>query len=58
MGVPPIETLSAQPTQVAPVRRRSWAQISTTREIQSARDAARQAQDHKTRERERGQDKK
>jgi hypothetical protein len=36
-GVPPIETFSAQPAQVAAVRRRSWPQISTTREIEAAR---------------------
>jgi hypothetical protein len=38
-GVPPIETLSGHPTQVAAVRRRSWPQISTTREIEAAREA-------------------
>lgn len=40
-GVPPVEAPPAHPAQIAPVRRRSWPQIATTREIESAR-AARQ----------------
>ena len=37
-GVPPIETPPAHPAGIAPVRRRSWPQISTTREIEAARE--------------------
>ena len=38
-GVPPIETPSMHPAQIAPVRRRTWSQIATAREIEAAREA-------------------
>ena len=38
-GVPPIETPAMHPAAIAPVRRRSWPQISATREIEAAREA-------------------
>ena len=38
-GVPPIETPPMHPASIAPVRRRSWPQISTAREIEATRDA-------------------
>lgn len=37
VGVPPIETLIAKPVQIAPVRRRSWPQISAAREAEHQR---------------------
>ena len=43
-GIPPIETLTAHPAGISPVRRRSWPQIAAAREIESAR-AARQVND-------------
>lgn len=36
-GVPPIETACTHSQSVAPVRRRSWPQIATTREMEVAR---------------------
>jgi hypothetical protein len=38
-GVPPIETPAMHPASVPAVRRRSWPQITTTREIEAARRA-------------------
>jgi hypothetical protein len=38
-GVPPIETPTLHPASVPAVRRRSWPQIATTREIEAARRA-------------------
>jgi hypothetical protein len=38
-GVPPIETPAAHQPTIAPVRRRSWPQIATVREIEAARQA-------------------
>ncbi len=38
-GVPPIETPPMHPANIAPVRRRSWPQISTAREIEAGREA-------------------
>jgi hypothetical protein len=38
-GVPPIETPALHPASVPAVRRRSWAQIATTREIEAGRQA-------------------
>jgi hypothetical protein len=38
-GVPPIETPPMHPASISPVRRRSWPQISTTREIEAGREA-------------------
>jgi hypothetical protein len=38
-GVPPIETPALHPVNVPAVRRRSWSQIATTREIEAAREA-------------------
>ena len=38
-GVPPVEAPPAHPAQIAPVRRRSWSQIATTREIEAGREA-------------------
>ena len=38
-GVPPIETPSAHPAQIAPIRRRSWGQIAAAREMEAAREA-------------------
>jgi hypothetical protein len=38
-GVPPIETPAMHPASIAPVRRRSWPQISTAREIEAGREA-------------------
>jgi uncharacterized coiled-coil protein SlyX len=38
-GVPPIETPPMHPASIAPVRRRSWPQISTAREIGTGREA-------------------
>ena len=38
-GVPPIETPSAHPAQIAPIRRRSWPQIAAAREIAAEREA-------------------
>ena len=40
-GVPPVETPAMHPASIAPVRRRSWPQISMTREFGAARDALR-----------------
>ncbi len=45
-GIPPIETLTAHPAGISPVRRRSWPQIAAAREIESAR-VARQARENK-----------
>lgn len=41
-GVPPVETPRANPQPISPIRRRTWPQIASTREI----EAARQAQQH------------
>src|SRR5580700_8007601 len=38
-GVPPIETPALHPASVPAVRRRSWPQIATQREIEVAREA-------------------
>jgi hypothetical protein len=38
-GVPPIETPREHSHGISPVRRRSWPQIATTREIEAARQA-------------------
>ena len=38
-GVPPVEAPPAHPAQIAPIRRRSWTQIATSREIEAAREA-------------------
>ena len=38
-GVPPIETPPMHPATIAPVRRRSWPQISASREIEAARES-------------------
>lgn len=38
-GVPPIEAPPAHPANVPTVRRRSWSQIATTREIEAGRQA-------------------
>ena len=38
-GVPPIETPPVHPTQIAPIRRRSWSQIAAAREIAAGREA-------------------
>jgi hypothetical protein len=38
-GVPPIEAPAAYPPQIAPIRRRSWSQIASTREIEAGRQA-------------------
>jgi hypothetical protein len=40
-GVPPIEAPPAHPAQIAPIRRRSWSQIATTREIECGRRSLR-----------------
>lgn len=42
-GVPPIEAPSAHPANVPAVRRRSWSQISTVREIEAGRREAEKA---------------
>jgi hypothetical protein len=52
VGVPPIETLTASPVQIAPVRRRSWNQIAKAREIESVRQAAGHDRERKTNENE------
>jgi len=38
-GVPPVETPREYSHGISPVRRRSWPQIATTREIEAARQA-------------------
>jgi hypothetical protein len=38
-GAPPIEAPPMHPAQIAPIRRRSWSQIATMREIEAARQA-------------------
>ncbi len=38
-GVAPIETPAQHPANVPAVRRRSWSQIATTREIEAVREA-------------------
>ena len=38
-GAPPIEAPLAHPAQIAPVRRRTWAQIAMAREIEAARQS-------------------
>jgi hypothetical protein len=38
-GVPPVEAPPAHPTQIAPIRRRSWSQIAAAREIEATREA-------------------
>jgi hypothetical protein len=45
-GVPPIEAPPVHPANIAPVRRRSWPQIATAREIDAARQA--RAQEHQS----------
>lgn len=37
-GVPPIEAPPMHPAQIAPIRRRTWSQIATMREIEAARE--------------------
>jgi hypothetical protein len=37
-GVPPIETPPMHPASIAPVRRRSWPQISAAREVEVGRE--------------------
>ena len=43
-GVPPIEAPPAHPAHIAPIRRRSWSQIATAREIEAARRERENAQ--------------
>src|ERR1700719_1192559 len=38
-GVPPIEAPLPHPAQIAPIRRRCWAQIAAAREIAAGREA-------------------
>ena len=46
-GVPPIEAPPMHPAQIAPIRRRTWSQIATMREIEAARET--QARERATR---------
>jgi len=49
-GVPPVEAPPAHPAQIAPIRRRSWTQIATTREIEAAREARARERKHEERD--------